>query len=1448
MPLISRALISALFLSVRAVRLADEGEKSAPGSLVSDDGAAAASDSIEDESAQVLKQRRKSSATASSSLDHAAVAKESKQETEPVVDKAVNVPVPLEAELTEESSPATYQALDDDVLRDPYINDDSPDPLPASMKPEAESMKAPAPLADELTEETAELTDEDELSERWGGKPKSKKPMMVQHPGANDMEEDEPMPEPTEDSSELSERWGGMPKSKKPMTVQPSGANDMEEDEPMFMDDFAPEPTEGSSEAKSNGPQSMSMDDFTPGGPDPNEDSAPMLKSSSEREIQGESNELPFDISTDDDDVSAQTESTDKKKPKQFADPLVEAMCEEYGQAGSDGQHWNYILPAYWQCDHPACGGRQQSPINIAENDVETYGAKDSGEDDNGPEEKGLAGRMKSKTFSGQVHNSGHGLQVSHNFGSFQHPSGETYKGLQFHIHFPSEHAIDGELRACELHMVHQKEGSSGTDGLLVVGVLFKEGKADPLLEKMGLPEGAPTGEAKLPIQDVNLGRDFASVLTGSFFHYVGSLTTPPCAETVLWFVMKKALTTSRAQIEAFRKIPDLQGQNNNRPLQPQNGRQVYKDSFTGCAVEGKEYTGTWNYALPVCWQYLEDNQACSGSNQSPINIKSKEAEAGRGAPGLLAKMTKVKNAKGAKVKNTGKGLQIDVPTDGGSWETFGGVQYGSDKYRWLQCHIHFPAEHSVDGILHDAELHCVHQKVDSAGVDDLLVVGFFFKIGDESPFLKKWGLPDKAPKEKGDSIKFPGAFNWGKELGAALKKDFFRYEGSLTTPPCAETVKWFVATHIYQVSRAQVAAFAGLFHDFQTDRPVQLRNGRVIVMNQMEVENSPVGLIGEEVDFEAGCAEEGYSPASDDEKPFWNYLYADCWKVPFPDCGGRQQSPIDINSKGPFSEEGNGTFDLLAMAKYVDTESTMVNNGHGLQVNPKPGKFGSLQMDGKTYNAAQYHIHCPSEHTVDGAFYTCEVHIVHAAADTEGYQDLLVVGLMYKLAEEGEKQVSDHAIKIFVDGLKETQQGGEHAQGEVKLKKPVNLNNFKQMKNGFYRYDGSLTTPPCTETVKWFVLTDVASISLNDAVTLSEGIQYPHVNNRPVQPKNGRGIWKNALPGCYFNRGTEQDGTLWDYLLPQCWSKTGSPAAYPKCTGKKQSPIDIQDELIQQRGKDRIKLSHGSATGQCQNTGHGLQVAYEEGHVMFADEKYNTLQFHIHMPSEHAIDGVLSAAEVHVVHRKQGSRDLNDLLVTGVLYDLGAESPWLNDVFPPIGGGSCSETKTIKLDDELSAAAVDGFYAYSGSLTTPPCDETVQWVLFKKKQSISRGQVDRFLDIFMKPSNNRPVQPLFGRVIVDSLEKPQGGKGGKKKKAGKGPDEPDEDVDEGTKGKKDSGKGSTNKKAGKGPEEPDADADEGTKGKKDSGKDLGKDSGKDGKDKGSPGKKLPGAAKRQRS
>lgn len=141
----------------------------------------------------------------------------------------------------------------------------------------------------------------------------------------------------------------------------------------------------------------------------------------------------------------------------------------------------------------------------------------------------------------------------------------------QFHFHAPSEHTINGEHSALEMHLVHQR-----SDGALgVVGVMINGGQANE--QFAAIWDKLPT-EAHEERHVENTTINAADLLPAErqYYRYDGSLTTPPCSEGVAWFVLRSPIDMSVSQISAFTAVVE----NNNRPVQPLNNRELSASSL----------------------------------------------------------------------------------------------------------------------------------------------------------------------------------------------------------------------------------------------------------------------------------------------------------------------------------------------------------------------------------------------------------------------------------------------------------------------------------------------------------------------------------------------------------------------------------------------------------------------------------------------------------------------------------------------------------------------------------------------------------------------------------------------------------------------------------------------------------------------------------------------------
>ena len=168
------------------------------------------------------------------------------------------------------------------------------------------------------------------------------------------------------------------------------------------------------------------------------------------------------------------------------------------------------------------------------------------------------------------------------------------------------------------------------------------------------------------------------------------------------------------------------------------------------------------------------------------------------------------------------------------------------------------------------------------------------------------------------------------------------------------------------------------------------------------------------------------------------------------------------------------------------------INNGHTIQID-YPGAE-TLTLGGVDYQLTQYHFHSPSEHTVDGKHFPMEMHLVHKAADDK----LAVVGVF--IAEGAHNKAFDPIWANLPD-----RKGVETHYAAVK----VDVDALLPATRTSYRYDGSLTTPPCSEGVSWIVMTTPIELSSDQVAAFTRLIKD---NNRPVQALNGRTILTDAV------------------------------------------------------------------------------------------------------------------------------------------------------------------------------------------------------------------------------------------------------------------------------------------------------------------------------------------------
>ena len=193
---------------------------------------------------------------------------------------------------------------------------------------------------------------------------------------------------------------------------------------------------------------------------------------------------------------------------------------------------------------------------------------------------------------------------------------------------------------------------------------------------------------------------------------------------------------------------------------------------------------------------------------------------------------------------------------------------------------------------------------------------------------------------------------------------------------------------------------------------------------------------------------------------------------------------------------------------------------------------------------------------------------------------------------------------------------------------------------------------------------------------------------------------------------------------------------------GKTQSPIDIRHE--QAGAPAPLGFHYAASAADIVNTGHTVQVNLAQGGaVHLASGDYKLVQVHFHTPSKEKIHGKRYPLVAHMVHKN----DAGELAVVAVLFKQGKENAALKPVFAGLPAHTGDHHPVAgAFDPAALLPAEHAYYAYMGSLTTPPCSEGVHWQVLKQPVEVSKAQLSAFRNLY--PMNARPVQPLNGRVV----------------------------------------------------------------------------------------------------
>ncbi len=198
----------------------------------------------------------------------------------------------------------------------------------------------------------------------------------------------------------------------------------------------------------------------------------------------------------------------------------------------------------------------------------------------------------------------------------------------------------------------------------------------------------------------------------------------------------------------------------------------------------------------------------------------------------------------------------------------------------------------------------------------------------------------------------------------------------------------------------------------------------------------------------------------------------------------GRQQSPIDIVDPIDAKLPGLTT-------SYRATIDAVVNNGHTIQANMKPGS--TLAVGTEQFNLLQFHFHRPSEHQIAGKSYPMEVHFVHRNAAGK-------LGVLGAMMAEGKPNAGFAKIAAAMP-----------LKSGVEVKSGVDTIDYSALlptTRTYFRYAGSLTTPPCSEEVSWMLLTDPVEVAASDVAAFAKLFRN---NARPAQKTFQRFVLRSA-------------------------------------------------------------------------------------------------------------------------------------------------------------------------------------------------------------------------------------------------------------------------------------------------------------------------------------------------
>eukprot|EP00927_Polykrikos_kofoidii_P035439 TRINITY_DN2999_c0_g1_i1.p1 TRINITY_DN2999_c0_g1~~TRINITY_DN2999_c0_g1_i1.p1 ORF type:complete len:615 (-),score=66.44 TRINITY_DN2999_c0_g1_i1:56-1792(-) len=542
------------------------------------------------------------------------------------------------------------------------------------------------------------------------------------------------------------------------------------------------------------------------------------------------------------------------------------------------------------------------------------------------------------------------------------------------------------------------------------------------------------------------------------------------------------------------------------------------------------------------------------------------------------------------------------------------------------------------------------------------------------------------------------------------------------------------------------------------------------------------------------GARVEQEEKGKSDSTQTWSYRDLAGWKkVSGQMCDHKDdQSPIDIETEC-VSYDTKLTKVRTVVTSKTDAnegETMVTTNAHTWQIETK-GSHNGMILDGTPYSLDQIHFHSPSENTIDGRHFPLEAHLVHTSG-----KKIAVVSQMFTVKSGS----IDHAyLKKFWDYF-------PPVEGSVKASLPTG-NPYTELlvpETSYYRWTGSLTTPPCTNNVQWLLMQNIAEMSNRQLASFREslsampdnqlrveimrpkglgrGVEWSFgfgVNNRPVQSLGDRVIrgYNPLIQKSKMPEKCKKKKPLWNYRELSRWSHVDHSSMCGHLSD--QSPINIVQKCINYAEPvPKMEFSVFAVEAVAKTSEHTWELGFSgEANVIVDGSKYTLGQLHFHSPSENTIDGNHFPLEIHFVHVNGTG---NILVISQMVKlpkkntDSAGNNPYLESIWSKFPRRVSTREEEFTVGDPYHELLVgDAYIKWTGSLTTPPCTNNVQWILMQDVAVMSRRQLNMYREginkvrhnqLVVKTSvprginakdwdvslgvNNRPLQPLAGRKL----------------------------------------------------------------------------------------------------